>query len=127
MASCGNKVSGKLLEAVLYFQRSTFTVQEIYLCLDLDRHEQYKDRDLSIIIDSMTGQEAPDAYTIVDGVLYSQVGDKRGSNRLCLCVPESLVHRIMHLLHSHKLAGHPEICKEDCYLYAWIMCHDMSS
>ena len=90
---------------------ATYTVQEVELDVDLVRLEQSKDRDLSVILNSMNGQDNPDGYTIVDGVLFKQVIDGEGVKRSCLCVPSSLVDKVLFLLHSHKLAGHPGVNK----------------
>ena len=37
--------------------------------------------------------------------------DSSGASRVCLCVPKPLISRVLFLLHSHKLSGHPGIHK----------------
>ena len=85
---------------------ATFTIQEVDLDLETVRVEQCQDPDLAIIINGISDKAHAD-YEIVDGILYRRMADGNGVSRLRLCVPKGLVNRVLYLIHSHKLAGHP--------------------
>ena len=90
----------------------TFVVQEVDLDLDVVKDEQLKDSFLGEKIRSLEKDPmSVEGFSLLDGILYRSVIDSSGVSRVCLCVPKPLISRVLFLLHSHKLSGHPGIQK----------------
>ena len=89
---------------------ATYTIQEVDLDMELVRLEQRQDQELAGVINGIS-DTVNSEYELIDDILYRRMTDGKGVARLRLCVPKSLVSRVLHLIHSHNLAGHPGIHK----------------
>ena len=88
----------------------SFLVQNVDLEMSIVREEQEKDMEVSKLKGKLLLEEgAPSKYILIDGLLYLKPSKEGGCARLF--VPASLRRRVLELVHSHRLSGHPGIAK----------------
>ena len=87
-----------------------FTIQNVDLDMTLVRVEQEKDSEVRRLMGKLLVDESTSSnYVILDGLLYLKPAKEGGCARLF--VPESLRRKVLELVHSHRLSGHPGIAK----------------
>lgn len=85
----------------------TISVQQVELDLDLIRTEQEKDADYQQFLQEYTRNPTRyEEYEYIDGILFKRFSNET-KDHLCICVPKTLRTQVLHILHSHRLSGHP--------------------
>ena len=88
----------------------SFLVQSTDLDMKVVREEQEKDEKISRLLGKIhNGEEVDSRYVLIDGSLYLSPAKEGGCARLF--VPETLRSRVLELVHSHRLSGHPGVAK----------------
>ena len=86
----------------------SFLVQTVDLDMDLVRNEQLQDPELVTVRENLKLNKRND-YQLLNGLLYLKPLKEGGCARLY--VPKSLRDKVLCLVHSHKLSGHPGVAK----------------
>ena len=88
----------------------SFIVQNLDLDMTLVREEQERDMEVRQLMGKILSNDGVSSkYEILDGLLYLKPTKEGGCSRLF--VPSKLRRRVLELVHSHRLAGHPGIAK----------------
>ena len=88
----------------------SFLVQNLDLDMTLVRQEQERDAEVRQLMgDLLLNDGVSKKYIILDRLLYLKPSKEGGCARLF--VPSSLRRKVLELVHSHRLAGHPGIAK----------------
>ena len=89
-----------------------FVLQTVDLDMELVKVEQAKDEFFGGILKTLNETSQSEGipgnkdYELLEDILY-KVRDADLGNKYCLCIPASLVKRLLFLLHDHPLSGHP--------------------
>ena len=88
----------------------SFQVNTFDLDMDLVRVQQQRDSEIVAIVgDLKLSSSTCGNYQLINGLLYLKPLKEGGSARLF--VPKTLREKVLDLVHSHKLSGHPGIAK----------------
>ena len=101
-----------------------FCCQSIDLDMEKICEEQQKDPEIrKIMADLLLNENSNSDFQFIDGIIYKR--PRREQEVARLYIPKTLVHEILKLVHSHKLAGHPGISKSTQIVtrnYFWPHC-----
>ena len=102
----------------------SFLVENTDLDMNIVREEQEKDPEVrNIVAKLLSTEENCSNYILINRLLYLKPNKEGGCARLF--VPESLRRRVLELVHSHRLSGHPGIAKTVRHLgrnFFWPKC-----